>query len=1492
MAVTSYSAFSAPPMGSSNSGLDQVLSWIARDPGLAGANEASAISAGIAATNSLNLLLVQGLQDIGAFDKTELSVADIVSLNAWFRDPAHSERLAAFIALHGDDETGVETGFHTIQNDGGSRQFDGRALIDTVLDGLFHIGFPLSADGTRLTNEDGADNATLSDVARWLTALKQDLATTGTGLDRITETVVSDPGLLAGRPWSDIRGGAEAANNLNGLILQGIAALQQAGAADADTSRLSADEVRWINAWIRQDASRYASFVAWHGDDENGSETGFHLVQNDGATSKVFGLNAVNTVFDGIYHIGFEVNADGRFVNEDGDANARVSDVAEWISYYYGDASSTGSGLDRLVDWIQLDPGLPRWTSAKDINDGLAAANDLNQLLLEAIDATGTQDDGWISRHDLREINQWIRTNRYDAFVLLHGDDENGEETGFHLIQNDGGNTQFFGQNLVNTIADGIYHFGFAIVGENFVNEDGDTNQSLSDVSGWLNYFLSDRRLIVGTSDADAISGNEEADQVRARSGDDVVDGMGGSDLLDGGWGKDTLRGGEGSDVLDGGFDSDWLDGGAEGDLYLVSGADPAWQDGVPYSFQGYDTYADSGSSGSDVIRAEGFGAVDIGLRNFSAASGIEQILNATEGGARLRLLGNWEANLLDFSATQLLGGNVAIDAAGGKDTVVGTAQSDDIRGGGSDDRLDGGGGGDTYRLSGANPTWIEGQPYSFEGFDTYSDSGAAGDGVDRIVAEGDGPVDIGLLGFGPASGIEQIVNATAIDDGNGGTTTATVRLLGNWQANLLDFSATELVGGIPAGFSIDADGGKDTVRGSAATDLLRGGGDDDRLDGGGGGDTYEVSGWNPSNPDPQTYDFEGYDTYLDSGASSDGIDQIVAVGNGPVDIGLLNFDASSGIERILNATTIDDGNGGTTTATVRLLGNWQANRLDVSGMSLEGGNFSIDAGGGKDTVVGTTGVDVIRGGGDDDLLQGGGGNDTYEVSGSSASGFQGYDSYADNAGTDRIVAVAANGSDVVDIGLRSFSAAASGIEVIDATATSGAVRLLGDSNANGLNFSGVSLLGSNIRIDAGSGNDTVTGSTANDTLLGGNGDDLLNGAAGSDTYELAGTSGSGFQGYDSYADSGSGAGEIDRLVTSAGTTAVDIGLRSFSAAASGIEVIDATATSGAVRLLGDSNANGLNFSGVTLLGANLSIDLGAGNDTVVGSAAADRILAGTGTDNLNGAGGSDTYVVSGSAASGFGGYDVYADSGSGSGELDRIVAAAGTAAVDIGLTSFSAVASGIEVIDATATSGGVRLLGDSNANGLNFSGVSLLGSNLSIDAGSGNDTVTGSSGDDAILGGLGVDSLVGADGNDTLTGGGGLDLLHGGNGEDTFVITTLTDAIVGGTTTAPTFERITGFVVGLDRFDVTTLPAAGAFRNLGAVSALTRSGIGTLLSASNFVANGAATFTSGSGASQRTFIAFNNATAGYSATTDAVLEITGFGYASSFSSLAQISIV
>ena len=718
----------------------------------------------------------------------------------------------------------------------------------------------------------------------------------------------------------------------------------------------------------------------------------------------------------------------------------------------------------------------------------------------------------------------------------------------------------------------------------------------------------------------------------------------------------------------------------------------------------------------------------------------------------------------------------------------------------------------DTYLVSGAGPEWIDGQPYTFEGYDAYADSGTSG--IDRILAQGNGAVDIGLLNFGAGSGIEVIENATELSDGSGVNGHALVRLLGDWQNNSFDFSSVTFSGGP---FLIDLGGGDDSFTGAATADEVKGGygddlllggagddtlqgdGGDDTLDGGDGSDSYLVSGLESGG----WLSFGGYDTYADSGST--GVDRIVAIGNDDVDVGLAdgNFLSSNGIEQVVN-TTSKVVNGVTVLGAVRFLGTWANNLLDFHNVKALQGPLRLDAGGGQDTILGTNGADILLGGFDNDLLDGGDGGDTYLVSGAGPEWidgqpytFEGFDSYADSgtSGLDRILA---QGNGPVDIGLLNFGPG-SGIEVIEnATTAAAPVRLLGDWQNNSFDFSTLSFVGGPFRSDLGDGNDSFVGSSIADAVWGGAGNDGLSGGAGNDT-----------------------------------------------------------------------------------------INGGAGNDTLNGGAGSDTLDGGAGVDSLDGGAGSDTYRVSGTSASGFAGYDTYRDSGSGAGEIDRIMAAPGSAAVDIGLTSFSS-ALGIEVIDASTTTGAVRLLGDANANAFNFSSVSLLGTTLSIDLGAGNDTAIGSAGADRILAGTGNDNLSGGAGSDTLQGGGGLDTLTGGAGADCFSVTTLTDAVTGGTSAAPLFERVSDFVIGQDSFDVSAVPPAGSFKTLGAVAYLTSASISSLLSAGNFLVNGAATFTYGS----RTFIAFNNSTAGYSASTDAIIEMTGYGFAAGFTSLSQIGII
>lgn len=278
-------------------------------------------------------------------------------------------------------------------------------------------------------------------------------STTGTGLDQIVDTLSTDLGLNGRISQLDLAGGVAAADGMNAII---IAAKESTGVAA--NGIFSVDDVRALNAYIRE--HHLEEWISLHGDDESGEETGYHLVQNDGSSESFRCDNLANTVADGIYHLGFEIEGDN-LLNEDGDPNASLHQVADWLTALYTDFSSTGTGLDRMTDMVMADHGLGKRLPDEEIAAGAAASNSMAEIITEAIGATGAAGDGNLSSDDVRALNAYIQEHHLEEWTELHGDDEGGEETGFHLIQNDGAGTRMFGKNFVNTVLDGVNHLGF-----------------------------------------------------------------------------------------------------------------------------------------------------------------------------------------------------------------------------------------------------------------------------------------------------------------------------------------------------------------------------------------------------------------------------------------------------------------------------------------------------------------------------------------------------------------------------------------------------------------------------------------------------------------------------------------------------------------------------------------------------------------------------------------------------------------------------------------------------------------------------------------------------------------------------------------------------------------------------------------------------------------------------------------------------------------------
>ncbi|QIR41310.1 hypothetical protein HCG51_08750 [Tolypothrix sp. PCC 7910] len=164
---------------------------------------------------------------------------------------------------------------------------------------------------------------------------------------------------------------------------------------------------------------------------------------------------------------------------------------------------------------------------------------------------------------------------------------------------------------------------------------------------------------------------------------------------------------------------------------------------------------------------------------------------------------------------------------------------------------------------------------------------------------------------------------------------------------------------------------------------------------------------------------------------------------------------------------------------------------------------------------------------------------------------------------------------------------------------------------------------------------------------------------------------------------------------------------------------------------------------------------------------------------------------------------------------------------------------------------------------------------------GKGNDILTGNDGPDYLDGGSGNDTLIGGSGNDTLIGGTGADVLTGGTGNNTFVYNSLSDSLLSG------YDWIKDLQIGADKIDGPFAVSAANVAKLGAVASLKQSDISAVLTNNNFKAFGAATFTFGTGSNVRTFLALNNDNTGFSQTTDAIMEITG--YSGNLSNLAIV---
>lgn len=406
------------------------------------------------------------------------------------------------------------------------------------------------------------------------------------------------------------------------------------------------------------------------------------------------------------------------------------------------------NSLNSIAVFGLKDPGLWANVSYNNMVNAANAAKAMNEVLADAILKTGAYADGLITPAELARISDVVRADpvAYQKFLIGHGDDEGGVETGYHLIQGNGGTLEFQGRQFVNTIADAIYHYAFPHPNGRFVNEDGDQNERVDDVAGWLNFFLSGKNVVFGTGSADELysgtysgvfaaarnetyyggagndkiwagdgndfvlagTGNDEAggaegnDKIYGNEGNDGLWGDSGDDYIAGGIGDDNIGGGVGNDNLNGDAGIDEIGGGTGNDtMNGGDGNDSLWgEQGIDTIRGGTGDDKIGGGDGNDILNGEIGNDTIYGDAGHDVLWGLagNDILGGSDGNDTL-VAGDGADELYGGSGVDRLYGDA------GNDEMYGDADSDRIAGGDGNDSMSGGDGYDTLLGENGNDT-------------------------------------------------------------------------------------------------------------------------------------------------------------------------------------------------------------------------------------------------------------------------------------------------------------------------------------------------------------------------------------------------------------------------------------------------------------------------------------------------------------------------------------------------------------------------------------------------------------------------------------------------------------------------------------------------------------------------------------------------------------------------------------------------------------------
>jgi hypothetical protein len=310
--------------------------------------------------NEMNRIIIYWIKATWIANDWVLTAWDIIDLNYYI----NKNFFRKWISLHWNDEKTYESGFHRVQGDGWNTILFWENAINTVADDIYHLWFIANKRNNRILNEDWNNNATFSLLAYRLSnllekelqngSLKNDSIVevknikTNTSLDKIVDYIKNDIWLNQRVKTSDIMKWARSANEMNKILVE---AMKMTWAANDNF--ISVDDVKAMHVYIVQNYKD--KWINLHWVDNGVYKTWFNLVVWAGASKKIYGRNAVNQVFEGIYNLGFSTDNDYRTKNEKWKYSVWFNSISEWLNALMWDSLKQNNSLsNKFFNWLTI----------------------------------------------------------------------------------------------------------------------------------------------------------------------------------------------------------------------------------------------------------------------------------------------------------------------------------------------------------------------------------------------------------------------------------------------------------------------------------------------------------------------------------------------------------------------------------------------------------------------------------------------------------------------------------------------------------------------------------------------------------------------------------------------------------------------------------------------------------------------------------------------------------------------------------------------------------------------------------------------------------------------------------------------------------------------------------------------------------------------------------------------------------------------------------